>query len=104
MNWLILAAVQTTGQPTGLSGGTGSIWIIMIGMLVLFWVLTIVPQRKQQKQRAMMLNNLKKGDKVITTGGMHGEIVEIDDDDIKLRVADKVEIKMLKSAVARVKD
>jgi preprotein translocase subunit YajC len=101
MNWLILAAPAT--QPV-IPSGTGSIWIIMIGMLVLFWVLTIVPQRKQQKQRNLMLNNLKKGDKVITTGGMHGEIIELDDADIKLRVADKVEIKMLKSAVARVKD
>ncbi len=101
MNWLILAASAT--QPA-VPAGSGSIWIIMIGMLVLFWVLTIVPQRKQQKQRNQMLGSLKKGDKVITTSGIHGEIIELDDDDIRVRVADKVEIKMLKSAVARVKD
>ena len=55
------------------------------------------------KKREAMLNALKKGDKVITIGGIHGEITKIDGDDILLRVADKVELKMLRSAVSRVK-
>ena len=46
---------------------------------------------------------MKKGDKVITIGGIHGEITQIDGDDIHLRVTDKVELKMLRSAVSRVK-
>ncbi len=102
MNWLIFAA--TAAQQNVPAAGGNVFWIMMIGMLVLFWVFTIVPQRKQQKQRAAMLNGLKKGDKIITSGGMHGEIVELDDEDIKVRVADKVEIKILKASVARVKD
>jgi preprotein translocase subunit YajC len=61
------------------------------------------PQRKQQKQRNEMLSNLKKGDKVITIVGIHGEIIEFDDDDLKLRVADKLEIKFSKSAISKVK-
>jgi preprotein translocase subunit YajC len=50
-----------------------------------------------------MLNALKKGDKVVTIGGIHGEITQINGDDILLRVTDKVELKMLRSAVSRVK-
>lgn len=103
MDWLILAATKPVA-PTGLNSLFGSPLIMMILILVFFWIIIIIPQRKQQKQRDNMLKNLQKGNKVITTGGIHGEIVEIDDDDIRLRVADKVEIKVIKSAVGRVKE
>lgn len=75
----------------------------MILMVGIFWVILIVPQRKQQKKRNEMINALKKGDKVITVGGIHGEITEISDDEIRLRIADKVEVKMAKSSISRVK-
>jgi len=71
--------------------------------LAFMWFALITPQRKQQKERQKMLSELKKGDKVITIGGIHGEIIDLDEDDVKLRVADKVEIKMLRSAISRVK-
>lgn len=104
MDWLILAlAAQTPAQPTGLAGFLGNPMIMMVLVLVLFWVMMIVPQRKQQKQRNTMLQNLKKGDKIIMTAGIHGEITEIDEDDIRIRIADKTEIQITKSAVARVK-
>ncbi len=100
MNFWMLAANQPAAQAQG------SAWssLIMMGLIfVVFWFLMIMPQRKQQKQRNMMLSNLKKGDKVVTIGGIHGEITEFDEDDVKLRVADKVELKFTKSAIARVK-
>ena len=50
-----------------------------------------------------MLNALKKGDKVITIGGIHGEITELGDEDIRIRIADKVEVKITKGSVSRVK-
>jgi len=75
----------------------------MILVLAFMWFALITPQRKQQKERQKMLSELKKGDKVITIGGIHGEIIDLDEDDVKLRVADKVEIKMLRSAISRVK-
>lgn len=97
--WML--AVSKTAAAT-----QGSAWssLIMMGLVfVVFWFLMIMPQRKQQKQRNTMLSNLKKGDKVVTIGGIHGEIIEFDDEDIKIKVADKVEIKFAKSAIARVK-
>ncbi|HBK67661.1 MAG TPA: preprotein translocase subunit YajC [Firmicutes bacterium] len=77
------------------------IWMFLL--IGIFWVVMILPQRKQQKKRNEMLNALKKGDKVITVGGIHGEVIELDDEDIRLRIADKVEVRMAKSAVSRVK-
>ena len=100
MNFWMLAANEAAAQAQG--GAWGS--LVMMGVIfVVFWFLMIMPQRKQQKQRNAMLSNLKKGDKVVTIGGIHGEIIEFDDEDIKLRVADKVELKFTRSAIARVK-
>ena len=47
-----------------------------------------------------MLNALKKGDKIVTIGGIHGEITELGEEDIRLRIADKVEIKLTKGSVS----
>ncbi|MGE5581575.1 MAG: preprotein translocase subunit YajC [Bacillota bacterium] len=101
MNTFLAAAATTP------AAGTTSFWIQLLPFIVIFgvfWLLIIMPQRKQQKQRQAMLDSLKKGDKVITAGGLHGEIVEFDDEDIKLRVADKVELKFTRSSIARVKN
>lgn len=88
--------------PAAQQGGFGNL-IFLFVMLAVFWVIMIVPQRKQQKKRMEMLNALKKGDKVITIGGIHGEITDVGDEDIRLRIADKVEIKLTKGSVSRVK-
>lgn len=104
MEWLILALeAKPQTPPTGMGALLSSPMIMMVLVLVLFWVMMIVPQRKQQKQRNTMLQNLKKGDKIIMTSGIHGEITEIDEDDIRIRIADKTEIQVSKSAVGRVK-
>ena len=75
----------------GTTGGTGSIWgLIMpfVLMIAVFYFLLIRPQQKRQKQRNLMLSQLKKGDKVTTIGGLHGTIVELTDDTVVLRVND----------------
>jgi len=99
--WILSATATQSGAETVAGGIIG--FLPMIILLVVFWFLVYVPQKKQQKQRNEMLASLKKGDKIITIGGVHGEIVDFDDEDVKLRVADKVEIKFSKSAIARVK-
>ena len=106
MDWLILAATQPAAAAANGATGAASIWgglLPMILILVFFWIIIIMPQRKQRKQRDAMLKNLKKGDKVITAGGLHGEIVEIDEEDVRLRVADKVELKFTRGSISRVK-
>ncbi len=102
MNWFLLAAgTQAAAAPAPNPMGMNLILILFLGV---FWVFMIMPQRKQQKQREQMLKNLKKGDKVITSGGIHGEVVDFDgDDDIKVRVSDKVEMKFTRSSIAKVK-
>ncbi|SET06457.1 preprotein translocase subunit YajC [Anaerobranca gottschalkii] len=74
----------------------------LILVFVFFWFFLIRPQKKQQEQRQKMLNELKKGDKIITIGGIYGTITEINDNKITIRIADKVEVKAEKYAVDKV--
>lgn len=76
-------------------------WPILL-MVVIFYFLLYRPQKKQQKQRDTLLNSLKKGQKVVTIGGMYGEIISLDDETVVLLVADKVEIKFARSSIASV--
>lgn len=100
MACLAAFALQTPAAP---QGGSVTSLVMMLLMLAVFWGILIVPQRKRQKKRMEMINALKKGDKVITIGGIHGEITEIDDEDLRLRIADKVEIKVVKGSISQVK-
>jgi len=68
-------------------------------MAIVFYVLLYRPQKKEQKLRTEMLNNLKKGDRIITTGGMYGTIISLDAKKVTLKVADKLEIDFLRTAV-----
>ena len=82
-------------------GSVFALFMPFIIMLVVFYLFLIRPQQKQQKERQNMLNALKKGDKVVTVGGIYGEIAAIKDDEITLRVADKVEIRVSRSGIGR---
>lgn len=85
------------------AGALLGLFLPFVIMLVFFWLVLIRPQQKQQKQRQEMLNALVKGDKVVTWGGIHGEITALKDDLLTLRIADKVEIKLERSGVQSVK-
>jgi preprotein translocase subunit YajC len=76
-------------------------FVVMMGALfVLMYVLLIMPTQRRQKKITQMLAALKNGDKIVTTGGIYGTIVGLEDDSIQLRVADQVKIKLARNAVA----
>lgn len=76
-------------------------WPILL-MVVIFYFLLWRPQKKQQKERAKLLGSLKKGQKIVTIGGIYGEIVELDDEKVKVQVSEKVELTFARTAVANV--
>ena len=76
-------------------------WPILL-MVVIFYFLLWRPQKKQQKERASLLGSLKKGQKIVTIGGIYGEIVELDDEKVKVQVSEKVELTFARKAVANV--
>ena len=76
-------------------------WPILL-MVVIFYFLLWRPQKKQQKERASLLGSLKTGQKIVTIGGIYGEIVELDDEKVKVQVSEKVELTFARTAVANV--
>ncbi|MFB9327223.1 preprotein translocase subunit YajC [Paenibacillus aurantiacus] len=82
-------------------GALGSILPFVL-MFAVFYFLLIRPQQRKQKQRTTMLSQLKKGDKIVTIGGMHGTIHEITDDTVVLRVNDATKITFDRSAINNV--
>ncbi|MBI5788287.1 MAG: preprotein translocase subunit YajC [Candidatus Schekmanbacteria bacterium] len=74
-------------------------FVPLILIFVVFYFLLIRPQQKKQKEAREMLDALKKGDKVITSGGIYGEIESIKDNIVSLKIADKVKIDVARNAI-----
>jgi preprotein translocase subunit YajC len=75
----------------------------LILLFVVFYFVLIRPQQKNQKRRNAMLASLKKGDQVITIGGMHGTITDLDEDTVTLRVSETCRIVFERTAISTVK-
>jgi len=73
--------------------------IFLVLLFVVFYFIAIRPQRKRQKEHAEMVANLQKGDEVVTSSGMLGKVVRLEDDYVSLKVADNVELKFQRAAV-----
>ncbi|MDD8020947.1 MAG: preprotein translocase subunit YajC [Acidobacteriota bacterium] len=71
----------------------------LILVFVIFYVLIILPQRKKQKQHQKMVDNLRAGDRIITSGGIFGTVMDVHPDRIELKIASNVKVDILKSAV-----
>jgi len=90
---------QSGAAGQGAQGGFTA-FIPLILMFVIFYFLLIRPQQKKTKEHREMISNLKKGDRIITAGGIYGRITGIDDTTVTLEIADKVRIKMARQNVA----
>ncbi|MBC2716175.1 MAG: preprotein translocase subunit YajC [Desulfobacteraceae bacterium] len=85
------------GQAAG--GGFGA-FVPIILMFVIFYFLLIRPQQKKAKEHQETIANLKKGDRVITSGGIHGQITSLDETTVTLEIAEKVRIKVTRGTLA----
>jgi len=71
-------------------------------ILLIFYLMILRPQIKRQKEHQKMLSELKKGDRVVTTAGIHGTVTDIEDSVVVLQIADNTRIRLEKSAIATV--
>ena len=90
-----LALLAANGQPSPVFVQP----LIFLAIGLIFYFIVFLPNRKRQKALQDMLNNLKNGDKVITSGGIFGVVAGIKDDRIQLKIADQVKIEISKSAI-----
>ena len=88
------------GLPPGCAGG-GSQQVVMLAMMfAVLYFLILRPQQKRQREVDDMLKALRKGDKVRTSGGIRGEIIDLTDTEVTLLIAEKVKINVLRSHIA----
>jgi preprotein translocase subunit YajC len=90
------AAGPLGGDPMGMLISLAPLILIFI----VFYFLLIMPQQKKAKQHKEMLDNIQKGDDVITSGGIHGKVVGISEQVLTLDVGDKVKVKVSKEFIA----
>lgn len=90
--------VTEGGQQTSLMGAA----LPFVAMVAIFYFLLIRPQQKQQKQHQAMLSELKKGDKIVTSGGIHGIVSSVKESIVSVKIADNVKIDVEKSTISKV--
>ncbi len=98
-------AMILMAQPQGGQSPTDSLvsTLIMFALIIgIFYFMILRPQQKRQKERQKMLDAVKKGDKVVTAGGLHGTIAGIDEKTVLIQVAENVKMKFDRSAVSAV--
>lgn len=74
----------------------------ILAVIAIWYFVVIAPASKQRRQTAQMLSSLKKGDRVLTSGGIYGTIQSVEPDSVQLRIAENVKVKVTRSSVASV--
>ena len=92
----LLMAVMAQAKP----GTDPTMQFVILGLLFAgMWFLIIAPQRKRQKEHRKMITELKKGDEVVTSGGIYGVVTNIKEDRFVVRIADNVKVELSKGSV-----
>ncbi len=102
MNLLVLYSIllETTGG-TGGTAGMGSFWIMILLLFGVMYLFMIRPQSKQRKEMEKFRSELKKGDKVVTVGGIFGEVAEVGDKSVLIKVDGDVKLRVDKNSLVR---
>ena len=90
------AAADAGAPPTWLT------WLPILAMFAVFWFLILRPQMKRQKEHQAKLSQIKKGDQVLTGGGLLGKVTRVDEHYVDLELGQNVKVKALKSTIADV--
>ncbi|HET6345122.1 MAG TPA: preprotein translocase subunit YajC [Myxococcota bacterium] len=91
-------ALQAAGNGGVLSALTGLAPMLLI--FVIFYVVLMLPMQRQRKALQQVIANLKKGDRVLTTGGLYGEVTAVEGATVMLRIADNVRVRVAKAAIS----
>ena len=100
---MILSTVYAMGPPPGGDGGSGNPIMAFLPLIIIFFIfyfLLIRPQQKRAREHREFLETLKRGDEVITAGGLIGKVTGVTDEVITLEVADKVKVKVARGQIS----
>jgi preprotein translocase subunit YajC len=91
------------GQPNqGEGPGLMSNVILFGSIILIFYFMIIRPQQKRTKERQKLIESMKKGDKVVTSGGMYGTVAGLDEKTVLVEIADKIKVKLDRSAITTI--
>ena len=95
---------HAASAPPGGAGGNAVLTqlVFFAAIFAIFYFLLIRPQQRQKRDRERMLGAIKKGDRVVTTSGMHGTVLTLNENTVVLRVADQVKLEFDRAALGRV--
>jgi preprotein translocase subunit YajC len=99
------AADLAFAQGTGGAGGSTAVLTqlaFFAAIFLIFYFLLIRPQQKQRRDREHMLSAVKRGDRVVTSGGIHGTVTALSDSVVTVRIADQVKVDVDRSAITRI--
>lgn len=99
--YLLLGASPSAGGGTGGTGGAASLLPFVLIFLVMY-LLIIRPQSKKQKQHRSMIANVAKGDKIVTIGGIHGIVTQVNKTTINVKVGDNTKLEFNKESIAHI--
>ncbi len=92
-----MGAVAAGGSPFGMM-------VPLLLVLAVFYFIVILPAKGQQKKKDSMIASLKKGDRVVTSGGIHGTVASVENDTVMVKVSENQKLRISKSAVAGLAD
>ncbi|WP_022696621.1 preprotein translocase subunit YajC [Euryhalocaulis caribicus] len=90
----------------GAAGGSGSFLIQILPLVlifVIFWFLLIRPQQKRMKEHKEMIGNLRRGDVVVTSGGVIGKVTKVDDAEVTVEIAENTRVKVVRGMISEVR-
>jgi len=94
-------AMGTSGTQTQQGGGGGAGMLFMlVAIFAIFYFLMIRPESKRRKERQQMIDSLARHDKIVTIGGLYGEIQDVHEDRVVVKIAENVKVEVAKSAVS----
>jgi len=94
-----LVGVAYAMAPSGQQGGGAFGILPILGIFVIFYFLLIRPQHKRQQEHREMLSRVRKGDRIITGGGIYGTVEKVKEQTVILEIADKVRVELSKGAI-----
>jgi preprotein translocase subunit YajC len=100
--WAMATPPQSGEGGAAQQGGGAQFFIFIIGFIVIFYFLMLRPQKKQQRERQNMLDNIQKGDRIQTTGGLIGQVTATDQKELTVLIAPEVRVKIARGSVAAV--
>jgi preprotein translocase subunit YajC len=98
----VIDLAYAMGQPPSSGGGSAALFVQLVPIalvLVIFYFLVIRPQQRERRRREEMLAALKKGDRVVTSGGLIGTVVGVSERRVTLKLGDSVRVECLRSAI-----